>query len=427
MDKLLFKRIIFSALTLLMVIYVVYLLISANFDSYPTENVVQATVTDKIYTNGLIVRDEHLINTDISGVVSYSVSEGESVKAGGEVAKIYSDEDDAVAEYSALLLEEQKKSLEELQKNKSLNAVGIDTVDNSINNSIIEYLSDINNGVFHNIYSDMNSTAYYINQRQLLIGKSKNFNTKIASLQSEIDSLKASAGDSIGTLTTDVAGHFSAYCDGYENAVSFKDIEKLTIEDLRKIKPSKTDGACVGKIVKSVNWYVACEVTDDEATELSLWDGNVSINFSDAVTELVPAKIHRIKKSSDGSNAIVILECDYMDSGLIEARQEPIEIGLGTYTGLRVSKRAIHDDIVTRTIYDENNTAHKEEKKVQGVYILYGSEVQFKQISILYADDDYVICDPNPPEEVLFNGDTVSLYDKIIVEGDGLYDGKIIG
>ena len=99
---------------------------------------------------------------------------------------------------------------------------------------------------------------------------------------------------------------------------------------------------------------------------------------------------------------------------------------MGTYTGLRVSKRAVHDDYVTKTTYDDNGKAHKEKKKVQGIYVLYGSEVQFKQISILYADEDYVICDTEPDPSLLFNGETVSLYDKVIVKGDDLYDGKVI-
>ena len=147
--------------------------------------------------------------------------------------------------------------------------------------------------------------------------------------------------------------------------------------------------------------------------------------MTEASTEAIPAEIYKITQNPDGK-ALVILQCDYMNNGLLQARQEPIEIGLGTYTGLRVSKRAIHDDYVTKTTYDENDNSHKEQKKVQGVYVLYGSEVQFKQISILYADDDYVICDTQPEEGILFNGETISLYDKVIVKGDDLYDGKVI-
>ncbi len=122
----------------------------------------------------------------------------------------------------------------------------------------------------------------------------------------------------------------------------------------------------------------------------------------------------------------MILKCDYMDIDLIEARQEPIEVGLGTYSGLRVSKKAIHDDYVEKITYDDKNNEKVEKKKVQGVYVLYGSEVQFKQVSIIYANDDYVLCDPEPDEEDLFNGVTISLYDQVILEGDDLYDGKII-
>ena len=115
-----------------------------------------------------------------------------------------------------------------------------------------------------------------------------------------------------------------------------------------------------------------------------------------------------------------------MNSDLAQARQEPIEIGLGTYTGLRVSKKAIHDDYVTKTTYDEKDNKHTEQVKVQGVYVLHGSEVRFKQISILYADDDYVICDPDSNNKELVNGTTVELYDQVILEGDDLYDGKVI-
>ena len=182
----------------------------------------------------------------------------------------------------------------------------------------------------------------------------------------------------------------------------------------------------MAKIISSLNWYVACEVTADQATSLSLWDGNVSLLLSGASNEAVPAEIFRIHQPSQDDNALVILSCDYMDDSLIDTRNEPIEIGLGTYTGLRVNKKAIHDDYVTKVTYDDNNNKHTETKKVQGVYVLYGSEVLFKQVSIIYADDDYVICDTTPDDGVLFNGETISMYDQVILEGDDLYDGKVI-
>ena len=73
MDKLLFRRILMIALSVLAVVYAAYLLISTNFKMYPTENAVQTTVTDKIYSNGFIIRDENMIQNNTSGVLSYTV------------------------------------------------------------------------------------------------------------------------------------------------------------------------------------------------------------------------------------------------------------------------------------------------------------------------------------------------------------------
>lgn len=426
MDKLLFKRILVTALTVLAVIYVAYLLISTNFNIYPTENAIQATITDKIYTNGFIIRDETIINNNSSGVLSYTVSDSEAVKAGGEIAKVYSNESDAAAQSKANALQKQLDDLKSLQNNNTTQNVGIDTINNNINNNIVTYLSGLNNGDIFSLDKNINNLIYSINQRQLFTGKINNFDTEITELQAQIDQLRNSSGESTGSISAERAGYFSSHCDGYENAFNVKGLEKLKLSDFKSIKTQNVPQNSAGKVVSGLNWYVACEVTADEATSLSLWDGFATLLFADASTESIPAKIVRISQDNKNSNALLILECDYMDIDLIEARQEPVEIGLGTYTGIRVSKRAIHDDYVEKTVYGDNGSKKVEKKKVQGVYVLYGSEIQFKQISIIYADDDYVLCDPSPDDDALFNGETISLYDQVILEGDDLYDGKVI-
>lgn len=89
MDKLLFRRILVAGLTALAIIYVVYLLLSANFNVIPTENAEQVTVTDKIYSNGYIIRDETYVKNTSGGVVSYNVDDGDEVKKGGSVASVF--------------------------------------------------------------------------------------------------------------------------------------------------------------------------------------------------------------------------------------------------------------------------------------------------------------------------------------------------
>lgn len=426
MDKLLFRRILIAVLSVLAVIYVVYLLISSNFDMYPTENAVQVTVTDTIYSEGFIIRDETLIDNSSNGVLSYSLSDGEAVKANGEIAKIYSTDSDAAAQSKADLLEETVNSLKSLKNINAGNTIGIDTINNDINNGLISFYNLVNKNDITKIGSNINSLLSSINQNQVFTGQTDNFDAEIAEIESQITTLRNSSGKSIGTISAPKAGYFSAHCDGYENSIKFTDIDKIKLEDLENVKKSDVADSVAGKVVSDVEWYIACKVTADEATELNLWDGDATVLFSNASSETIPASIERVYQESKDSDGLLILKCNYMNSDLIDTRIEPIEIGLGTYSGLRISKKAIHDDIVTKTTTDENGNKHTEEKKVQGVYVLYGSEMNFKQISIIYADDDYVICDTNPDSNVLFNGETVSLYDKVIVEGEGMYDGKVI-
>ncbi len=425
MDKLLFKRILVAALTVLALVYVAYLLISANFDSYPTENAVMATVSDKIKTNGMIIRDETVLSNTSSGVLSYTVSNGEAVNANGEIAKVFSNESDAVAQTTADQLRARKESLEYIQKNTISGTMSLDVINNNVRSKMIALLDDVNNVKISSAKSDCDQLMIPINQRLLYTGKVDNFGKEIAQLQSQIDALSASS-NAISNLTTPKAGYFCRFCDGYESSFDYGNIKYMTLSDLRNAKKADVPSNNAGKIISNVKWYVACEVTGEEALSLKIYDGDVSVMLSEASTEAIPAEVTRITSADSQDKALVVLMCDYMNDGLMQARTEPVEICMGTYTGLRISKRAIHDDYVTKVTYDDNDNPHKEQKKVQGVYVLYGSEVQFKQISILYSEKDHVICDTSPAKGVLFNGKTVELYDKVIVKGDDLYDGKVI-
>ena len=425
MDKLLFKRILVAALTVLALVYVGYLLISANFDMYPTENAVQTTVTDKIYSNAFVIRDEKIIKNNTSGVLSYSCADGEEVMAGGEIAKVYSNESDAVAQTISASLQKKLDALKAVQSANRTGAVGIDVIDNNINNNLILMIEGVNKSDTNAVSSYSDALLSSINQRLLYTGRDSNFNSRISELEQTIEELRSSS-ESVGTIKTESAGYFTNYCDGYESSYSYADINKMRLDDFRNIQKGDIPPSTAGKVVSNFNWFVACEVSPDDASNLKIWDGGVSVVFPEASTEAIPAYIYKIDQPDKDKNALAIFKCDYMNEDLIEVRQGPVEIGLGTYSGLRISKKAIHDDYVTKVTYDENDNAHKEEKKVQGVYVLYGSEVQFKQISILYADRDTVICDPSPQRGVLFNGETISLFDKVIIKGDDLYDGKVI-
>ena len=194
MDKLLFKRILVAALTILALVYVTYLLISANFDMYPTENAVLTTVTDTISTDGFIIREETVINDDSNGILSYSVSNGSAVEANSEIAKVFSNESDAVANSRADALDERVRMLQESQKSSLMGTVSVDVINNNIKNNLISYLNDVNKYDVGTAGSDADKLLNSINQRQLLTGKISNFNAQISQLSAEAASLRGSSG-----------------------------------------------------------------------------------------------------------------------------------------------------------------------------------------------------------------------------------------
>jgi hypothetical protein len=144
------------------------------------------------------------------------------------------------------------------------------------------------------------------------------------------------------------------------------------------------------------------------------------------MSENIPSKIYSINQTDRKKDGVLVLSCNYMNNNIADARNENTDITTISYTGLKVSKRAIHEGYVKKTVKDKNGKMVSKKKKVQGVYVLHGSELIFKEIVISYSGSDYVLCEENPNEGVLFSNETLQLYDQVVVKGDNLYDGKVI-
>lgn len=427
MDKLLFKRVLLGVLTALIVVYVIYLFVSANFDVIQTENAISMTVTDTIYTDGYIVRNEEYIFNNANGCIAYELDDGDEVEAGGVVANIYASESDAVARHQIEIIDEEIKELEALTQVFFSDNVNLDVIDNELDNNILDYLNNINKSNYTSADDNLHDILSSINKRQLITGKVTDFSGKISQLQTEKQQYESTSGKSIGAITSDKAGYFVSYLDGYETSFNYSNIKNVTVDDYDNIQQGSVPESAIGKIVSDLNWYVICKVSSNDALSLSFFENaGVSIEMPFSSTEKIPATIVSVNQVDKESNAVVVLKCNYMNEELADSRIESVEIGLEDFTGLRVSKKALHDDFVTKYSEDADGNEIKEKKEVQGVYVVHGNELQFKEVSIVYSGSDYVICDPEPEDGTLFSNKTVQLYDKVVIEGDNLYDGKIV-
>lgn len=430
MDKLLFKRIIIAVLSILIISYIIYLIASANMSkTVETEEAVNTVVSDVIYTDCFVVRSEEYINNDTDGVLSFNVNNGDDICVGQTIADIYKNENDAVHHQQIKAINSQIKSLRDLSESYYKDSVSLETAESQINNNMFDLLSDVNSANYSSAKTLSNNLLLSICERQMITGEAKDFSAKISQLKNKKSELESNSSDSIGTVSSDKAGYFVSTPDGYEKSIKYNKVDKVLLSDLEKVKKSKVPSNTIGKVITSPEWYILCEISADDAVGLSKllnMGTKISVKMPSLTAERIPADIASVNQSSKKKSAVLVLQCDYMDSNLATARKEKLEITTVSYEGIKVAKRAIHESVVEKTVKDKKGNKIKKEKKVQGVYVLHGSELQFKEISIIYSSSDYVLCNPTPDEGVLFSGETIELYDQVVVKGDNLYDGKVI-
>ncbi len=433
MEKAKVKKLIIGLISAFIIIYIVYVGFSKIFDAdgIETEIATEISATDSLYEDGIIIREESIIKNNKDGVISYVANDGDHVAKNEVIASLYKNEEDVINNKALNDVNEEINQIKKLRAIASTGDLAIDNINSQINNAIISLNTNIADRDFINTDDYVNDLTYLITERLVVTDNAVDISKKLNELRAEKTELKNNTTKATGHIKAKKAGCFVSSADGFESIFDYENVKTINIKDFNKMKeaePKKVSDNTVGKLITNVDWYVVCPISRQDALRITTSGyQKVTINMPFATTTSIPAYIESVNQDNTGDgDSIIVLRCDYMNSELASVRNENIEICLNTYSGIRVSKDAIHDGIVKKISEDEGGNQITKKKKVQGVYVLYGNELQFKEISILYSGSDFVICDPSPKKGKLFNGKTVSLYDNIVIKGDDLKDGKIV-
>lgn len=400
------KRVITIVVSLFIIVYVVYQGIQMFYNPIKTETVYEYSGYDTVKTKGFTIRNETLIANKAAGYIYYTAENGSRVSKGGTIAEAFPAEEDCRTQQKLDRLNEDIALLEEIEPQGSSDSVNLDIIDKQLEQAVSELSVAVSTPSVSGMDEWQSKLLKLMNERQVTIGKVKNFSSRIAALNKLKQELTASYSKAISTISSPVAGYFVNKADGYENSVAYADATTLTADQLNKImssKPQSVPESTIGKVVSDYKWYLACAVSSADAG--SLREGSTFTVVMPFVTDaVIPATVVAVNRDGSG-NVAVIFECSYMSSALSSCRCETVQIRLEAYTGLRVPS----DCIVT-------NAQGK-----QGVYTVVNDEVTFKKVEIIHSEPDYVICKETDDKSYL------ALYDDLIVEGKGLYNGKIIG
>ena len=111
-----------------------------------------------------------------------------------------------------------------------------------------------------------------------------------------------------------------------------------------------------------------------------------------------------IKEDNKNENGVIILRSNYMSRDILKLRKGKAAVSTRSFYGLAV---------------DVNSIRFSDEQR--GVFIKEEKEIKFKKVDSLFETEKIVISKIRPLDK-----DYLQPFDEVIIDGQGLYDGKRI-
>lgn len=398
------KKIPLIIFAVLLFSYFIYQAVVFSKSDIQTQVALKETVYETIDTKCFVLRDEEYIKNSSDGTVVSFAKNGDRVAAGDTVSVIFNDSDDADTYLKISELKKDIEHFESLNGQANIQAMDISTLDSKINNKLTDYLNSVDTLDFSSANENADSLRDTLTSKQIAIGNSLDYSKKLASLKSEVDELEK-VKLSYSEIKSQKAGYYISGADGYENTVNFKNIDKITKDDINSAiesKPQSVEKDVAGRIIEDFSWYILCVVESEKIVDLKL-NETLYINFPYSGIERLPVEVYKIGDHS-GEKSFLILKCELMNESLTDFRIEDIQIIVSEYSGYKIKNSAI------RTVDGQT-----------GVYVVSGNLLGFRKVHIVYANDDFSIVN-NPEGETGY----IRLYDKVVTKGVELYDNKLV-
>lgn len=387
----------------LIVLFVVIQFYKVTHIELKTQTATVSTVYDKVSSEALFIRDESVVEKSATGVTVPCFEDGDKINVKGNVAMQFSSSK-AAANYSKYTdLTNQIKYYQTLEAQTVGQSANLETINEDIEQKVINYADGLCRNKIGDTAEELDSVLV---RRQLIIGEDVDLLSIIENLRDKRNSYSSfSKPDKY--IKADESGVFSSYTDGYENIIDFDKAEETSVKEfksaLKAVDKSQDVGNNIGKLVTSYTWYVQTLVNTDAIKNLENGD-YVNIVLKDDVSREFKAEIVSGADVSLGQKeTLLILKLNEMDADIAKLRKAEIEIRRKTYEGIKIPSEALH-------VVDGK----------KGVYVLIASQIKFREVNVIYSDDDYVLAEYDES-----NTDSIHLYDKIITQGKDLKDGKV--
>lgn len=366
---------------------------------------------DVVYSTGFIVKDEEIIPRSVVGrCISFTHSEGERIAKDSVIAKIYGSSEDVSPLYGIKEAESEINVLEKLNSAPIFQNEEVSTLNQKISTVIGNSVLSSLDHKFSDVQTFNQELLYLMHRKAAVLGKNYDLSKRIDELRNRVNNLNSLEPRNFETIISPSSGEFIRHIDGFENTLDYNNLMNLKSLDFENLIPNTHDKELIGKIVKSETWYTVFSISDTEAKRLKgCSDLYLSIEGIDCVQN-VPCKLEAINTDTTRNKYLLIVSCDIMNESIASLRKEAFKINTHVYSGIKVSKSAIH-----QKKHDGSGTDF-------GVYIKYGKHLKFKDINILFSNEDFVICEYGP--SYYSNENYLQPGDRMVVQGKNLYQEK---
>lgn len=391
------------SVVVLIVLFVVIQFYKVTHIELKTQTATVSTVYDKASSEALFIRDESVVEKAATGVTVPCFEDGDKINVKGNVAMQFSSSK-AAANYSKYTdLSNQIKYYQTLEAQTVGQSANLETINEDIEQKVINYADGLCRNKIGDTAQELDSVLV---RRQLIIGEDVDLLSIIENLRDKRNSYSSfSKPDKY--IKTDESGVFSSYTDGYENIIDFDKAEETSVKEFKSalsaVDKSKDVADNVGKIVTSYTWYVQTLVSTDTVKNLENGDYVNIVLKDDSSKEFKAEIVSGADVSLGQKETLLVLKLNEMDADIAKLRKAEIEIRRNKYEGIKIPSEALH--VVNGK---------------KGVYVLIASQIKFREVNIIYSDDDYVLAEYDES-----NTNSIHLYDKIITQGKDLKDGKV--
>jgi len=415
-----------AALSIALVVYRVYSLAAYGVT---TQTALRAAEYKTVKTTLLALREEVLVPRRAAGEVVPAVQDAQRVGKGDALAVELSAGQQA-ADY--LEIQRLKKDLLRYEALRSVSAdsLNVGKLDEQAEALFLTMLGAAENGRPQDAAAQKEILLNTLTARQAAVSGKPTDNGAEIAMRARLQELEARLKVK-QTFTAPQAGYFAKEADGWAAAANTALAVSGSTAEIQRLlgeTHAPPDGL-LGKIIHTHRWYFVAVLESAQAALLKEGEP-VRLLIDGYHAGFLDVTLERVCEPFEGRQAVVF-SCMGMDAELAAMRLVEARVVLEEYVGLKIDRDAVRTQRrevpVTEAGMDPKDVpedAQTETVIEKGVYVRYGNIVHFRRIDVLYETPEFVIVRELPQKEN--ERVNAALYDEVIVQGRGLYDGRIV-